>query len=132
MRALSALKHAAIDRKQIDFISAHGTATQANDVCEAKAIHLVLGDEARRPHVSSTKAQVGHAIGAAGAIGAMSAILAVRDDVVPPNINCEDVDPNCDLNIPHTMLKKRVRCGLANSFGFGSNNAALLFSKFLK
>jgi 3-oxoacyl-[acyl-carrier-protein] synthase II len=82
--------------------------------------------------VSSTKAQVGHAIGAAGAIGAMAAILAVRDDTIPPNINCEDIDENCDLNISHKMLKDRVRCGLANSFGFGSNNAALLFSKFEK
>jgi 3-oxoacyl-[acyl-carrier-protein] synthase II len=128
----AAVRHAGIDKKQIDFISAHGTATQANDVCEAKAIHLVFGGEAKRLYVSSTKAQVGHAIGAAGAIGAMAAILAVRDDVIPPSINCDDVDENCNLNIPHMMLKNQVRYGLANSFGFGSNNAALLFGKPLK
>lgn len=127
-----ALGFAGIDKREVDFISAHGTATHANDICEAKAIRLVFGDEAKRFHVSSTKSQVGHTIGAAGAIGAMASILSIRDGVVPPSINCEGIDEDCDLNIPHEQIKKNIRYSMANSFGFGSNNSVLLFGKFEK
>jgi 3-oxoacyl-[acyl-carrier-protein] synthase II len=125
----AALQHAMVDKRQVDFISAHGTATQANDVCEAKAINLVFGDAAKRPYVSSTKSQVGHTIGAAGAFGAMASILAIHNDLVPPSINCEELDENCNLNIPSRTMKQTVRYSMSNSFGFGSNNCALIFGK---
>ena len=126
-----ALMHRGVKANDVDFVSAHGTATQANDACEAKAINLVMGGT-RKPYVSSTKSQIGHTIGAAGAIGAIAAILSTRDNVIPPNINCDDPDEKCDINIAREAIKTRVQYSMSNSFGFGSNNAALLFGKFLK
>lgn len=122
-----ALTHRGIEPKEVDFISAHGTATQANDICEAKAINLVMGSN--RPYVSSTKSQIGHTIGAAGAIGAIAAVLALKNDVVPPNINCDEIDENCNLNIAQNSKQCKIRYSMSNSFGFGSNNTSLLFGK---
>lgn len=128
MAMKQALAHRDIKKEEIDFISAHGTATQANDVCEAKAINLVFGSS-NSPCVSSTKSQVGHTIGAAGAIGAVSAVLSIQNDIVPPNINCEEIDGNCAINVVRETTKRKIRYAMANSFGFGSNNAVLLFGK---
>lgn len=122
-----ALAHRGISPHQVDFISAHGTATQANDICEAKAINLVFGD--KKPFVSSTKSQIGHTIGAAGAIGAIAAILSVKNGIIPPNINCEEIDENCNINIVQKTKAADTKYALATSFGFGSNNSVLAFQQ---
>lgn len=125
-----ALENAGIRPSDIDYINAHGTATQANDVCEAKAINMIFERGDKGPWVSSTKSQIGHTIGAAGAIGAIAALLAVKNDMIPPNINCDERDEQCDIRIAQGHARKaQVRNALSNSFGFGSNNTALVFGK---
>ncbi len=128
-----ALRMAKVDKKDINYINAHGTATKMNDLCEAKAIGKVFGFEKEGPPVSSTKSQTGHTIGAAGAIEAILTTLAVQNDVVPPNINCEELDEECNINVVQNIaLKTEIRCAISNSFGFGSNNSVLVFGKASK
>lgn len=125
-----AIMHAGISTVEIDYINAHGTATQANDVCEAKAINMVFEEGGKKPFVSSTKSQIGHTIGGAGAIGAIAAILAVKNDIIPPNINCDELDDQCNINVvQEKALHARTINAISNSFGFGSNNTALVFGK---
>jgi 3-oxoacyl-[acyl-carrier-protein] synthase II len=115
----------------VDYINAHGTSTQFNDKSETQAIKTTFGDHAYKLHVSSTKSMTGHLLGAAGAIEAILAILATYHDEIPPTINQEFPDPECDLNyVPNKSIKKRVNAAVSNTFGFGGHNASLLFKKF--
>lgn len=125
-----ALARAHIDKKDINYINAHGTATKLNDECEAKAINKVFGFGEKTPFVSSTKSETGHTIGAAGAIEAILTAMAVKNDVMPPTINCDELDENCNINvIQNRAIQKPVRFAMSNSFGFGSNNSVLIFGK---
>ncbi len=112
----------------IDYINAHGTSTYLNDKNEAKAIKRVFGEHAYQLAVSSTKSMTGHLLGAAGAIEAIFAILAIRDQVAPPTINLDNPDEGCDLNfVPHQPQYRSIQYSLSNSLGFGGTNGALLF-----
>ena len=115
----------------VDYINAHGTSTQLNDASETRAIKKALGDHARRVAISSTKSMTGHMLGAAGAIeGAVSA-LVVHDGVIPPTINYEHQDEDCDLDyVPNEARRADVRLALSNSFGFGGQNATLAFRRW--
>ena len=129
-RAMSAaIDEAGIDPSEIDYINAHGTSTQANDSTETMAIKLSLGEEAAyQVAVSSTKSMTGHLLGGAGAIEAIATILAIRDGLVPPTINYETPDPECDLDyVPNEARTLPVRVAMSNSFGFGGHNVALIF-----
>ncbi len=124
-RAMSlALRDAALDAGDVDYINAHGTGTRANDVTETNAIKQVFGE--RVPPVSSTKSLHGHAMGASGAIELAASLLALRDGFLPPTINLDTPDPACDLDyVPHQPREARVRTFLSNSFGFGGMNAVV-------
>ena len=125
MRA--ALRDARTDAADIDYISAHGTSTVLNDSMETRAVKTVFGARAASVPMSSIKSMLGHLIGAAGAIEFLTCVLAIRDDVVPPTINLEDPDPECDLDyVPRTARELKVRTVLSNSFGFGGQNATLV------
>jgi len=125
-----ALHEAGIEPKDVNYINAHGTATKMNDIAESKAIIEVFGSGKKGPYVSSTKSLTGHTIGAAGAIEAILTTLAVKHDVVPPNINCDELDEECDINVvQNKAVKTKVKYAISNSFGFGSNNAVLVFGK---
>lgn len=125
-----ALSKANLNKDEVDYINAHGTGTVMNDIAEANAIRSVFGKGKRIPYVSSTKSQMGHTIGAAGAIEAIITILAIKNDTIPPNINCDELDEKCNINVVRNRdLKTRVRYALSNSFGFGSNNSVLVFGK---
>lgn len=122
-----ALRDAGLDR--VDYINAHATSTKANDAAETRAIKAVFGAMAREIPISSTKSMIGHTIGAAGAIEAVVSVKAIEDQFIPPTINLEVPDPECDLDyVPGTGRSARVRTVLSNSFGFGNCNAALIFA----
>ncbi|MFO0577868.1 MAG: beta-ketoacyl-ACP synthase II [Polyangia bacterium] len=119
-----------IGPSDVGYINAHGTSTKQGDIAETIAIKSVFSDHARRLAVSSTKSMTGHLLGAAGGVEASFAILALRDNVLPPTINLDKPDPECDLDfIPHTAREAKVRATLSNSFGFGGTNASLLFAR---
>lgn len=127
------LRDAGVPEHEIDYINAHGTSTPFNDVTETKAIKTVFGDHAYKLHISSIKSMTGHLLGAAGAIEAIATVLAVHHDMIPPTINYETPDPDCDLNYtPNQAVKKTVRNAISNTFGFGGHNASLLFSKYIQ
>jgi 3-oxoacyl-[acyl-carrier-protein] synthase II len=123
-----ALRDAGKNPTDIDYINAHGTSTQVNDKVESLAIKEALGaDVAYKVPVSSTKSMTGHLIAAAGATELIISLMAIRDGVVPPTINYETPDPNCDLDyVPNAAREKKVRTILSNSFGFGGQNIALI------
>jgi len=126
-----ALKHAKLNPDQIDYINAHGTSTPIGDVCETKAIKLALGDHAKKTMVSSTKSMTGHLLGAAGGVEFAACSLAIKYGVIPPTINLEDPDPECDLDyVPNTAREAKVKVAMSNSFGFGGHNATLIASEF--
>ena len=126
-----ALKMAKVDKDKVDYINAHGTSTNLNDKLETQAIKTVFEDHAHNINISSTKSMTGHLLGAAGAIEAIAAIIAINKGVVPPTINYEDADPECDLNYtPNTPVERQVKIALSNSFGFGGHNAVLIFKSF--
>lgn len=123
----AALKDAKIST--VDYINAHATSTRANDVAETRAIKTVFGTEARKIPVSSTKSMIGHSLGAAGAIEAVVCVKALVEQVVPPTINLEEPDPDCDLDyVPHEARAVSLKHVMSNSFGFGNCNATLVFS----
>ena len=125
------LEDANVQPEQVNYINAHGTSTQFNDKSETQAIKAVFGNYANALHVSSTKSMTGHMLGAAGAVEAIICILATYHNQIPPTINYEFPDPDCDLNyVPNTSLSKTVLVALSNTFGFGGHNASLLFRKF--
>jgi 3-oxoacyl-[acyl-carrier-protein] synthase II len=126
-----ALKEAKISAKDVDYINAHGTSTVANDKAETQAIKEVFGDYAYEIPISSTKSMIGHSIGASGAFGAIVCALTIESNLVPPTINYKCPDPECDLDyVPNEARRKKVDVALSNSFGFGSNNATLVFRRF--
>jgi 3-oxoacyl-[acyl-carrier-protein] synthase II len=125
-----AVAEAGIRPDEIDYINAHGTSTQVNDSVETLAIKRALGDAAYKVPISSTKSMMGHLIAAAGSVEAIICLLAMRDSVVPPTINLENADPDCDLDyIPSTARPHPVRVALSNSFGFGGQNISLILRK---
>ncbi|WP_427161680.1 beta-ketoacyl-ACP synthase II [Aliinostoc sp. HNIBRCY26] len=132
-RAISlALKDAGITPEQVSYINAHGTSTPANDSTETAAIKKVLGDHAYKITVSSTKSMTGHLLGGSGGIEAVATVLAIANDQVPPTINIENPDQDCDLDyVPHTSRKQKVDVALSNSFGFGGHNVTLAFRKYV-
>ncbi len=128
---MAAIESAEIEPSRIDYINAHGTSTPHNDRIETLAIHRAFGDHAKTLAVSSTKSMTGHLLGAAGGLEAGITVLAVHQQKVPPTINLEDPDPDCDLDyVPKTAREMPVRYALSNSFGFGGTNGALLFKRY--
>jgi 3-oxoacyl-[acyl-carrier-protein] synthase II len=127
-RAISlALRSAGVDPGELDYVCAHGTGTRANDTAETRAMHIALGAAAPRVPASSPKSMVGHLIGAAGALSAMTCLLAIRDGVVPPTINLQTPDPDCDLDyVPLHARPTEVRVAAANAFGFGGQNCVIV------
>ncbi len=125
------LRDAGIKPEEVDYINAHGTSTEFNDKSETQAIKSVFGDHAYKLHVSSTKSMTGHLLGAAGAVEAIIAVMATKHDMIPPTINYEFPDPECDLNyVPNKQISKKVNVAVSNTFGFGGHNASLVFRKF--
>ncbi len=123
-----ALNRAKLNTDQIDYINAHGTSTPLGDEIELNAVKRLFGDDAYKLSMSSTKSAIGHLLGAAGSVEAIYAILAMRDQVVPPTLNLDNPSEGCDIDlVPHHAKKREVRRVLSNSFGFGGTNASLIF-----
>lgn len=126
-----ALDYAGLKPEDVDYINAHGTSTKLNDASECKAIKAVFGDHARKLAVSSTKSMTGHLLGGAGGVEAIFTVLALKHGIIPPTINYETFDPDCDLDcVPNVARKAQIRAAMSNSFGFGGTNATLLFKPF--
>lgn len=125
-----ALNNAGINADQVDYINAHGTSTHFNDYYETLAIKKVFGDHAKKLMVSSTKSMTGHLLGAAGGVEAVFSLMAMDKGVVPPTINYQEQDPECDLDyVPNTARDAKITYAMSNNFGFGGTNASLLFKK---
>ena len=130
---LNALKETGISKEEVDYISAHGTGTPANDRTESAAIKNVFQDNYKNIAVSSLKSMIGHSMGAAAAIEAIATCLAVKEDIIPPTINYETPDPDCDIDcVPNFARKKVVNIALKNGFAFGGNNATLVIKKYAR
>ncbi|API91024.1 beta-ketoacyl-ACP synthase II [Virgibacillus pantothenticus] len=126
-----ALNDAAVESTEVDYINAHGTSTELNDKFETAAIKAVLGDHANDVAISSTKSMTGHLLGAAGGVESVISIKAIVEDTIPPTINYEVPDPDCDLDyVPNKARKQNVNVVLTNSLGFGGHNVALVFKKY--
>ncbi len=126
-----ALKDAGIDPTQVDYINAHGTSTPLNDLAETKAIKKALGDHAYKVMISSTKSMTGHLLGGAGGLEAVLTVMSIYEGIVPPTINLEEPDPECDLDyVPNQARKADIKIALSNAFGFGGTNACLVFKKW--
>ncbi|HEY1052546.1 MAG TPA: beta-ketoacyl-ACP synthase II [Prosthecobacter sp.] len=127
-----ALRHAKLNTTDIDYINAHATSTPVGDLCELRAIKRTFGDHATNGLlVSGTKSMTGHLLGAAGGVELVASVYAIRDQVIPPTINVENLDPEVDVDIvPNVARQAKVKAALSNSFGFGGHNAALLITKF--
>ena len=127
----NALQSAQMDLSEIDYINAHGTSTIAGDVAESQAIKSVFGDHAHELCVSSSKSMIGHLLGASGAAEAIISVLSLRDQIIPPTINLDNVDEECDLDyVPHTAREQKLEAVLSNSFGFGGTNGSLIFRRY--
>ncbi|WP_078548115.1 beta-ketoacyl-ACP synthase II [Litchfieldia alkalitelluris] len=126
-----AIQDAGLEPNEIDYVNAHGTSTEYNDKFETLAIKEVFGDHAQKLAISSTKSMTGHLLGAAGGVEAIFSVLAINEDIVPPTINYETPDPECDLDyVPNKARKQTVRAALSNSLGFGGHNATIIFKKY--
>lgn len=126
----SVVADAGLQPEDVDYINVHGTSTPLGDVAETKAIKQVFGDHAAELNISSTKSMTGHLLGAAGAIEAIAALLAMEHGMVPPTANFKEADPDCDLNYTFNKAQQRdVRVAISNTFGFGGHNASVLFKK---
>jgi len=126
-----AINDACISPEQVDYINVHGTSTPLGDISETRAIKTVFGDHAKKLSISSTKSMTGHLLGAAGAVEAIISILSLVHGVIPPTINYETPDPDCDLDYtPNTALRRPVQFAISNTFGFGGHNATLLMRKY--
>jgi 3-oxoacyl-[acyl-carrier-protein] synthase II len=122
-----AMKHAKVNPSEVDYINAHGTSTPIGDICETKAVKHAFGDHARKLAVSSTKSMTGHLLGAAGAVEMAACVMAVRDSIIPPTINLDNPDPECDLDyVPNRAREQKVKVAISNSFGFGGHNSSVL------
>jgi len=127
-----AIRDAGLELDGIDYINAHGTSTPLNDVSETRAIKAVFGESAYEIPVSSTKSMLGHALGASGAVELVGCVRAITDGIIPPTINLDNPDPDCDLDyVPNVARQARVDAVLKNSFGFGGQNACLVLKRFV-
>jgi 3-oxoacyl-[acyl-carrier-protein] synthase II len=127
-----AIKSAAVNPEEIDYINAHGTSTEFNDKIETLAIKNLFGDHAYKLAVSSTKSMTGHLLGAAGAVELIATLLIMRYQIIHPTINYEYPDPECDLDyVPNLARKSKVNLAISNSFGFGGTNATLAVKNYL-
>ncbi len=127
---VNAMKNAGINPEQVDYINAHGTSTPLGDVAETRAVKRTFGDHAYKLAVSSTKSMTGHLLGAAGGIEAVFSVLAIRDQILPPTINLDDPDDECDLDyVAGEARQAKVDVCVSNSFGFGGTNSTLIFAK---
>ncbi|UFJ61010.1 beta-ketoacyl-ACP synthase II [Brevibacillus sedimenti] len=127
----NALRDAGIEPTDVDYINAHGTSTDQGDISETQAIKSVFGDHAYKLAVSSTKSMTGHMLGATGGVEAIASALALRDQILPPTINLENPDPQCDLDyVPNQARKADVKVAMSNSFGFGGHNATIVLKRF--
>jgi 3-oxoacyl-[acyl-carrier-protein] synthase II len=127
----NALQDASLSHEDLDYINAHGTSTPAGDLAETLAIKAIFGAAANKVAISSTKSMTGHMLGAAGGIEAVFSILALRDQIIPPTINLDNPDPECDLDfVPHTARSAKLDVVMSNSFGFGGTNGTLIFKRF--
>ncbi len=127
-----ALKDAAIAPEAVQYVNAHGTSTPFGDELETAAIKTVFGTHSYKLCISSTKSMTGHLLGAAGGVEAIFSVLSVVNNIVPPTMNLEEPDPECDLDyVPNAARQTEVQCALSNSFGFGGTNASLLFKKYI-
>ncbi len=126
-----AIKDAGLKPGDVDYINAHGTSTPLNDLTETIAIKTVFGDHAKKVPISGTKSMTGHLLGAAGSTEAIFTVLSIREGIMPPTINYEEADPQCDLDyVPNAARRTPVKIAMSNAFGFGGTNAALVFKKF--
>lgn len=126
-----AVDDAGIKPEEVDYINAHGTSTDLNDKFETQAIKTVFGEHSYKLAVSSTKSMTGHLLGGAGGVESAIAVLTIKNGIIPPTINYENPDPDCDLDyVPNISRKAEVRTVLSNSFGFGGTNAALVFRRY--
>jgi 3-oxoacyl-[acyl-carrier-protein] synthase II len=126
-----AIKNAGLKPEDVDYINAHGTSTKLNDLSETKAIKALFGEHAYKIAVSSTKSMTGHLLGGTGGIEAIYSLLTIKNGVIPPTINYDTPDPECDLDyVPNTSRKADVKVAMSNSFGFGGTNASILLKAF--
>jgi 3-oxoacyl-[acyl-carrier-protein] synthase II len=126
-----ALRDAELKPEEIDYINAHGTSTPLNDATETKAIKTIFGEHARKIPISATKSMTGHLLGAAGSTEAIFTILSLRDGILPPTINYEEPDPECDLDyVPNVARRQPIQIAMSNAFGFGGTNGTLIFKKY--
>jgi 3-oxoacyl-[acyl-carrier-protein] synthase II len=126
----NALEDAGLKPEEIDYINVHGTATPLGDIAEVKGIKTVFGEHAYKLNISATKSMTGHLLGAAGAVEAITAILSVRHNIIPPTINFEHTDPEIDGKMNYTFGKaqsRNVNAALSNTFGFGGHNSSVIF-----
>ena len=126
-----ALADAGVALDEVDYINAHGTSTQINDAVETVAIKRLFGDRAYQIPISSTKSMIGHSLGASGSLEAVACVKTITEGMIHPTVNYEHPDPKCDLDyVPNQARQKNVRVVLSNAFGFGGQNACLVFRKF--
>jgi 3-oxoacyl-[acyl-carrier-protein] synthase II len=131
LAVVKALRDGDVDPSEVDYINAHGTSTPLGDVMETRAIKRIFGDHAYKIMVSSNKSIFGHCLGAAGGLEAAATVMTIERDEVPPTINLDNPDPECDLDyVANVSRKAKVDVAISNSFGFGGHNAAIVFSKF--
>jgi 3-oxoacyl-[acyl-carrier-protein] synthase II len=126
-----AIDFAGLKPEDVDYINAHGTSTKLNDLSESMAIKTVFGEHAYKIAISSTKSMTGHLLGGTGGVEAIYSVLAIQHGVIPPTINYETPDPDCDLDyVPNKAREAEVRTVMSNSFGFGGTNGTLIFKAF--
>ena len=127
---VNAVRDAGVPAESISYVNAHGTSTPLGDIAETKAIKLAFGDHAYNMMISSNKSMIGHLLGAAGGVEAISTILSVYHQIIPPTINLDSQDPECDLDyVPHTARDASIEAAISNSFGFGGTNGSLVFRR---
>lgn len=127
---LNAMRHSQLNAEDVDYINAHGTSTPQGDIAETKALKLAFGQNVKRLKISSIKSMIGHLLGAAGGVEAVATVLSIYHQQIPPTINLENPDPNCDLDyVPLTAQDHNINAALSNSFGFGGTNGTLAFKR---
>jgi 3-oxoacyl-[acyl-carrier-protein] synthase II len=126
-----AIKDAGLQPEEVDFINAHGTSTPLNDKTETMAIKAVFGEHAKKTPISATKSMTGHLLGAAGSTEAIFTLLAINEGILPPTMNYDEPDPDCDLDyVANKARRQSVKIGMSNAFGFGGTNATLILRTF--